>query len=412
MSRCCIVGVDVSTKSCSACVEGLEGEIITRSRRFPNTPQGAQKLIDRLDKICQKNNFNKILLGVEATSVYAWHLLEYLADSLLSKKYSLSLYHFNAKLIRNFKKSMAEKGKTDPHDCFVIAERIRFGRLPAPYIPNNPYLPLQRLTRFRVHLCDSIVREKNFFLMNFFLKFPSLYSSKLLSNRMGATSVSLLTEFHSTEQIASTSLEELVSFLAKSSKNRFSQPEKLGRELQKLARESYRLRPSLQPPINLILSLTLSNIRALKEALKDVSKTIENQMKAFPNTLTSIPGIGPVFAAGIISEIQDVNRFPKEPKLAKFAGLSWTKHQSGDFTGDDSRLMRSGNRYLRYYLIEAANSVRRYDAEYQRFYQKKYDEANRHHHKRALVLTARKLVRLIYALLSDGRLYQRQEVKA
>ena len=35
----------------------------------------------------------------------------------------------------------------------------------------------------------------------------------------------------------------------------------------------------------------------------------------------------------------------------------------------------------------------------------KYRETRHHHHKRALVLTARKLVRPVYALLSEGQIY-------
>lgn len=412
MSSSYFVGIDVSTTSCSACIQGPAGEILTRGLSFPNSPQGSQKLIDHLDAICQKNNITTVLLATEATSVYDWHLLEYLSESTLAQKYSLSLYRFNPKLIHNFKKSMPQKAKSDSQDCFVIAERLRFGRLPSPFVPNNPYLPLQRLTRFRIHICKSLVREKNFFLSNFFLKFPSLYTAKPLSNRMGAVSLSILSDFLSTEQLAEAPLEELVPLLVRKGRNHLSNPEQLAQELQKLARESYRLHPSLQPKINLILSLTLNNIRALKDALKDINKSIESEMKAFPNTIASIPGIGPVFSAGIIAEIQNIRRFPSQAHLAKFASLSWYTYQSGNFTGDDSHLMRSGNRYLRYYLVEAANSVRRYDADYQRYYQLKYNEAATHHHKRALVLTARKLVRLVYALLSEGRLYQRQGVPA
>ena len=44
--------------------------------------------------------------------------------------------------------------------------------------------------------------------------------------------------------------------------------------------------------------------------------------------------------------------------------------------------------------------------EFQSFYQRKYGEVTKHCHKRALVLTARKLIRLVHALLRDGRLYQ------
>ena len=66
---------------------------------------------------------------------------------------------------------------------------------------------------------------------------------------------------------------------------------------------------------------------------------------------------------------------------------------------------KSGNPYLRYYLIEGANSVRMHSAEYGRYYRTKYDESTKHKHKRALVLTARKLVRLVDAMLQRNQLY-------
>ncbi len=44
------------------------------------------------------------------------------------------------------------------------------------------------------------------------------------------------------------------------------------------------------------------------------------------------------------------------------------------------------------------------EPEYADFYQRKHAEAHHHHHKRALVLTASKLVRMVYALLSKGQI--------
>lgn len=66
---------------------------------------------------------------------------------------------------------------------------------------------------------------------------------------------------------------------------------------------------------------------------------------------------------------------------------------------------RSGNDYLRYYLIEAANSVRMHDAEYGRYYRIRYNESTKRKHKRALVLTARRLVRLVDAMLRHRQLH-------
>jgi hypothetical protein len=81
----------------------------------------------------------------------------------------------------------------------------------------------------------------------------------------------------------------------------------------------------------------------------------------------------------------------------------------------------AGNTYLRYYLVEAANfrgprhslrdplRMRIHCPEYRAYYQTKLAQSPRHAHKRALVLTARKLVRLLHALLRTKSLYQPPE---
>ena len=92
--------------------------------------------------------------------------------------------------------------------------------------------------------------------------------------------------------------------------------------------------------------------------------------------------------------------------MAKFAGLKWRKHQSADFQAEETRLTRTGNRYLRYYLCEAANAVRMCDREYAAYYDCKFHEVRKHQHKRAIVLTARKLVRLVVRLLTTNQPYR------
>lgn len=52
-------------------------------------------------------------------------------------------------------------------------------------------------------------------------------------------------------------------------------------------------------------------------------------MAGLTETLETIPGIGPVFSAGIIAEIGQIERFDDETKIAKYAGLYWRKNQSG-----------------------------------------------------------------------------------
>ncbi|GHV41266.1 hypothetical protein FACS189490_07830 [Clostridia bacterium] len=95
----------------------------------------------------------------------------------------------------------------------------------------------------------------------------------------------------------------------------------------------------------------------------------------------------------------------KNNKVAKYAGLVWNKNDSGNFVAEDTPMSKAGNAYLRYYLIEAANSARLHVPDLAAYYSKKFNEANNHKHTRAIALTARKFVRMVFGLLGKNRLY-------
>jgi hypothetical protein len=116
-------------------------------------------------------------------------------------------------LFANFKKAYVEAEKTDPGDAFVIADRLRFGRLPRLADPDQKYLAIQKLTRHRFHLTNSLVREKNRFLSHLFLKFSAFCQEEPLSDPFGAAAGCLLTEFLSVDEIAQTLIQDLVDFL-------------------------------------------------------------------------------------------------------------------------------------------------------------------------------------------------------
>ncbi|MFR1298012.1 MAG: transposase [Coprobacillus cateniformis] len=67
----------------------------------------------------------------------------------------------------------------------------------------------------------------------------------------------------------------------------------------------------------------------------------------------SITGIGPVFAAGILSEIGDISYFKSDASLAKYAGFHWKKNDSGNFIADEKHSANSCNKYLKYYITQS-----------------------------------------------------------
>lgn len=201
----------------------------------------------------------------------------------------------------------------------------------------------------------------------------------------------------------------MTSFITSKWKGRFSDPSKTVELLQKAARDSYELDKIAYEPINITIASSLYCIKAFEKEIKDISKAIELNVKGINpqgyEILKSIPGIGPVFASGILSEIGSIEQFDNDEGLAKYAGITLRKHQSGKFDSDDTYMTKNGNAYLRYYIMEATASIVRHIPEYNDFFNKKFKEAKTHQYKRALALTSRKLIRLIYGLLRKNQLY-------
>jgi transposase len=221
------------------------------------------------------------------------------------------------------------------------------------------------------------------------------------------TSVKLLKEFATLDELAARPLEELASWLEQQGRGSFADVERTAQKLQTIAHDSYQLPTPLAESVDLALRLSLQQIAQFERVRAQLDQAIAAQVAEHPTTLTSIPGIGSVYAAGIAAELGNITRFGgNEAKVAKMAGLKWRKRQSGERASEETPLTRRGNAYLRYYLCEAANSVRMHDVSYAAYYEKKYNEVPKHKHKRAVTLTARKLVRLVVRLLTTNEPYQ------
>jgi transposase len=398
------IGIDVSKASNTVHVMDSFGDKIWHAT-FANSLDGSQKLVDRLLKT-QTPEISSYKFGLEATGCYGNVLATFLRETPCFPAIFKTVHLLNPKQVSRFKKSYSDLPKTDDVDAYVIADSLRFGRIGMKgTVVEDKYLALQKLTRSRFQIAKDLSREKNRYLQNLFAKFSTMAQNKILSDNFGTTAMDLINEFESLDQIAYTPIEELAAFLNERGKSQFVDPEELASEIQKAAVSSYRLPKAIENSVNQVLAMQTQTIRFYEKQLKQCDKLIEEQMTGIPNTLVSVKGIGPVYSAGIIAEIGDVHRFKGQAALAQFAGLSWTRHQSGAFEAEQTHLIRSGNRYLRYYLIEATNTVWKHDPELCRFYTLKYRETPKTKSKRALVLTARKFVRLVYALLRDNRIY-------
>jgi transposase len=117
--------------------------------------------------------------------------------------------------------------------------------------------------------------------------------------------------------------------------------------------------------------------------------------------LMSIPGIGKFFALLISTEIDDIERFRTSSKLASYVGLIPSTYSTGNKTFH-GRITKQGNKYLRWAFIEAVWPAIRKDLSLRIYYEKIKARKGANHAK---VATARRLLKIVYQVLSQERNY-------
>ncbi len=250
------------------------------------------------------------------------------------------------------------------------------------------------------------------------------------SKVFGVTSQHILAEFDDIQALADIPLDLLSQQLRELSGNTLPDPQRNAHKLHQVAHHAYPVPAELGRTLHLVLQHTLDHIRFLSDKQEAYHKLIAQKLTLLPEAQLALaqPGLGPILVAGFLSEIQDTQRFISGSKfdrkrkvyrprtyrdgqaaVAKLAGLWWPKNSSGRFEAKDLHLSRERNTYLRYWFVQAGYTLQRHQPDYKAYYYRKYQQATHHHHKRALILTARKSVRLVFALLHKGQLARLQE---
>lgn len=154
-----------------------------------------------------------------------------------------------------------------------------------------------------------------------------------------------------------------------------------------------------------LIDRELSFIDSINTYVKDIEQLISENFKENKNAqlLKTIPGIGQFFAMLIEAEIGDISRFKDESKLACYAGLVPSTYSSGGKTVN-GRIIKSGNKFLRWSLIEAVAPAIKAD-EYLRF---EYDELRkRMNWNKAKTAMGRRLLKIVFHCLRKKETYKK-----
>lgn len=382
-----VCGIDVAKYEHTAQIMDGEGQVQGQAFMIKNTAAGFSRLLAELAGLDEA-----VTVGLEATGHYWWALYEALTEP------GYPVVVLNPMQVAAYRRSGIRKVKKDSKDAWWVADYVRIANLPASEQSLPTVLQMRELSRFRYRLMEQVgncKRKVLSILDRVFPEYETLFSSVFLQS-----SKALLKEATTAQQIADFDLTELSQLLKKTSRGRFG-PEKAA-SIQEAARQSIGV-GFLSNAIHIEMQCLLDQMDLLLEQIHLIDQSIADLMNQIPQFITSIPGVGPVTGAAILSEIGDVNRFESSDKLVAYAGIDATVYQTGQFEAAETHMSKRGSPYLRHALWQAASMAILYEPELKAFYQAKRDQGK--HHGTAVGAVCRKLLVRIFVILKEQRPY-------
>jgi transposase len=152
----------------------------------------------------------------------------------------------------------------------------------------------------------------------------------------------------------------------------------------------------------------LATLDFLETKIKELTGEIKSQLRDDPRAklLITIPGVSHLTAHLILSEIGEIERFHSSKHLCSYAGLVPSTHQSGSHHYQ-GKITKQGNRYLRWAMVESAQTAVTKDGGLAAFYRQLKAEKGT---GRAKVAVGRKLLTAVYYILKRNTPYQYNKV--
>jgi len=282
-------------------------------------------------------------------ATYNWYFFVDLAEEYAEEVYLANSYELKAFAKRH--------KKTDKIDARLIADVLRKGYLPTVTIPDRKTRRLKELLNYRINLVAD--RSRN------------IARLKAILDKLGEDGTGRFTTY---KRLRTITVDHL--------------------------------------PMEYQQTITgyINRIEYLSRALSEAEKNLEHRALDDPDivNLMSLPGISYFSAALIKSELIDIGRFRSFNRLCAYAGLAPRVHQSGNHCYHGG-LNVNRRKKLQWILIEAVYHYIRALPEKQQRYEA---IARRKGHNSAKVALARDLLKMIYHILRERRLFYRFKLAA
>jgi transposase len=396
-----VVGLDIGSEFNAMALMDKPGEVIGRYPKVYNSRKGFEYFKMAVEQTKKRYGFKKVLIGFEPTGHY-WRKIAYYAKGC---GYEVRFIRTTAvKSQRELDES--SPAKTDIRDAITIANIVREGKYIDTVIEDGVLRQLRMLAHVREKMQRYNVGCKHRLAAVLDDYFPELKDIFWSMKAKGLWAV--LEECPLPEDVLKKSVEEIAEIIGKGSRRK-GEAIKKAQKIYGGAKESIGLK-YVGEVDRYRLMMCLEEIKKAEGRIKETEKQMEYLLKKIPyaEQMMSIRGVGMITTAVFLGELGNPENFSNARQIIKYAGYDPRENDSGKSVGR-KRISKKGRWLLRKYLYFMAMRVVHRNPFFRKYYDRKLKKKNRWGQllkkKEALCAVAIKLIKVIFALLRDKRMF-------
>lgn len=393
-----VIGVDIgSYDEYARAFTCRKQELSKKPLRFHNTAEGFKTFKDWAVNIMKANGLEKIIVGMEPTSIYWEALATYCKDN------GMILVHVNPAAVHKSKElDDNDPSKNDRKDPKVIAGLVADGRYQFPYMPEEEYAELRELSNLRIRTQENLTQCKNRLSRWYSRYFPEFKGA--YKNVVSKTAMMILDLYPLPEDIVTLGVEGILQIWR--SKKVRGAGERKARKLYEAARNSIG-RKEAASIARIEFKSIKEDLDRYQERLDEIEKKADEILPKIKNVdkLFEIKGVGKATVLTFLSEIGEISRFDNPKEIQKLAGYAIVTNESCKHQGE-KRISYRGRKRLRWVLYQTALSVIAKNAEFRQIHAYYTTRANNPLKGiQSVVAVACKMIRIFYKILTDGVSY-------
>ena len=387
------VGIDVSKEFSTA--QGLDNNSKKLFYlRFAMNSEGFSELLKVMMKHAE--SVTEVRVAMESTGCYHINLFSFLSSE------GVPCVVLNPLLITNFARLSLRKTKTDKKDALTIAQFLLSNEKSLSTVAfSQDTQDLKDLARERESLTVLISGMKNDIKRLLQGTFPEL---ETLCNPYGETMLHFLRQFPSARLVRAAKKRDIEKALICPNEKR----KRVVVSIEDLIAAAKTSVASASAAKELILSEKISTLLYLQEKNERITEVLIETCEALRikelDIIRSIDGVNDITGSTFLAELGNINTFNSYKHVIAFAGLDPSIHQSGQYEGR-STISKRGNRHLRRVIFLMTLCAVRSKNKFREYFLRRKQEGLPP--KKAILATAHKLIRVIFAMLSNKTLFRK-----